>query len=81
MKLPKDTYSVRRYEDLHFAVAHYGTVMHRQLWDLMVDAGLNKKQIFTKYMKMLRNISHVNDDILKAVGVRHFSFQMDEKSA
>ncbi len=24
MKLPKDTYSIRRYEDLAFAVAHYG---------------------------------------------------------
>lgn len=80
MKLPKDTYSVRRYEDLAFAVAHYGTEYHRQLWDLFVDAGFNKKQIFTKYMRILRDISLVNDKILKNVGVRHFLFQMDEKS-
>jgi len=80
MKIFKDTYSVRRYEDLAFAVAHYGSGIHRQLWDLMVDAGFNRKQIFTKYMKMLRDISHINHDILNAVGVRHFSFQMDEKS-
>lgn len=80
MKLPKDTYSVRRYEDLHFAVAHYGTSYHRQLWDLCVDAGLNRKQIFTKYMKMLREVSKINHDILKSVGVDHFSFQMGKKS-
>lgn len=80
MKIFKDVYSVRRYEDLHFAVAHYGTEYHRQLWDLFVEAGFNRKQIFTKYMKMLREVSHVNHDILNAVGVRHFSFQMDEKS-
>lgn len=78
MKMPKDIYSVRRYEDLAFAVAHYGTAMHKQLWDLMVDAGLNRKQIFTKYMKMLRKTSQVNHDILKSVGVRHFSFQADK---
>jgi len=81
MRLLKDTYSVRRYDDLGFAVARYGTSMHKQLWDLMVDAGLNKKQIFTKYMKILREISQSNGDILKCVGVRHFSFQMDAKSA
>jgi hypothetical protein len=80
MKILKDTYSVRRYVDLHFAVAHYGTSMHRELWDLMVDAGLNKKQIFSKYMKMLRQTSKANGDILQCVGVRHFSFQMDKKS-
>lgn len=78
MKLPKDRYSVGRYEDLHFAVCQYGTGMHRQLWDLMVEAGLNRKQIFTKYMKMLRETSQVNHDILKSVGVRHFSFQADK---
>lgn len=81
MKMPKDTYSARRYDDLAFAVAYYGTGYHRQLWDLMVDAGLNKKQIFTKYMKMLRETSKINHDILKNVGVDHFSFQMGKKSA
>ena len=80
MKTLKDTYSVRRYEDLAFAVAHYGTSYHRQFWDLCVDAGFNKKQIFTKYMKILRDLSRVNGDILKCVGARHFSFQMDEES-
>jgi len=78
MKLPKDTYSPKRYETLHFAVAQHGTGMHRQLWDLMVDAGLNRKQIFSKYMKMLRETSQVNHYILKSVGVRNFSFQMDK---
>ena len=78
MKLPKDTYSVGAYEDLHFAVSQYGTGMHRQLWDLMIEAGLNRKQIFTEYMKMLRETSQVNHDILKSVGVRHFSFQADK---
>lgn len=78
MKILKDIYSVSRYEDLCFAVARYGTSMHKQLWDLMVDAGLNKKQIFTKYMKILREISKSNGDILKCVGVRNFSFQMDK---
>lgn len=76
-KLPKDTYTVKKYEDLHFAVAQYGTGMHKQLWDLMVDAGFNRKQIFTKYMKMLRNTAQVNHTILKTVGVRHFSFEGD----
>jgi len=78
MKILKDTYSVRRYEDLAFGVAHYGTPMHKQFWDLMVDAGLNRKQIFSKYMKMLRETSKANGDILKCVGARHFSFQMDK---
>jgi hypothetical protein len=67
MKILKDTYSVRRYEDLAFAVAHYGTSMHKQLWDFMVDAGLNRKQIFSKYMKVLRETSKVNHDILASV--------------
>ena len=80
MKMPKDTYSVRRYEDLHFAVSQHGTSMHKQFWDLLVGAGLNRKQIFSKYMKVLRDVSHVNHDILNAVGVRHFSFQADKKS-
>ena len=80
MKILKDTYSVYRYESLAFAIAFYGTPMHKQLWDLMVDAGLNKKQIFNKYMKMLRQTSKANGDILQCVGVRHFSFQMDKKS-
>jgi hypothetical protein len=31
-------------------------------------------------MKILRDLSRVNHDIMNAVGVRHFSFQMDEKS-
>ena len=81
MRLPKvfkDTYSTKRYENLYFAVVQHGTGMHRQLWDFMVDAGLNRKQIFNKYMKMLRETSQVNHDILKSVGVRHFSLQMDK---
>ena len=78
MRLPKDTYSVPRYDGLAFGVAHHGTPMHKQFWDLMVDAGLNRKQIFSKYMKMLRETSKANGDILKCVGARHFSFQMDK---
>ena len=67
MKLPKDTYSVGAYEDLHFAVSQYGSGMHRQLWDLMIDAGLNRKQIFSKYMKVLRETSQVNNKIIRCV--------------
>lgn len=80
MKMPKDTYSAKRFDDLHFAVCQYGSAMHKGLWDMLVDTGFDKKQIFTKYMKVLRETSHVNHDILNAVGVRHFSFQMDQKS-
>jgi hypothetical protein len=76
-KTTKDKYTITKYEDLHFAVSQHGTAMHKNLWDLMVDAGLNKRQIFTKYMKMLRNTSQVNHAILKTVGVRHFSFEGD----
>jgi hypothetical protein len=79
MKILKDVYSVRRYEDLAFAVAHYGTPMHKQLWDLMVDAGFNKKQIFSKYMKVLREISKSNGDILQCVGASNFE-TFDKKS-
>jgi hypothetical protein len=78
-KLPKDTYSAARYDELHFAVAHYGTEMHRGLFDMLVDAGLSKRQIFTKYMKVLRETSAVNHDILRCVGVRHFNFNADKK--
>ena len=67
MKLPKDTYSVGAYEDLHFAVSQYGSGMHRQLWDLMVEAGFNRKQIFSKYMKVLRETSQVNNKIIRCV--------------
>lgn len=80
MKLPKDTYSAKRFDDLHFAVCQYGTDMHKGLWDMLVDTGFNKKQIFNKYMKVLRETSMVNQSILNTVGVSHFSFQMDEKS-
>lgn len=79
-KLPKDTYSSARYDELHFAVAHYGTEMHRGLFDMLVDAGLSKRQIFVKYMKVLRETSAVNHDILRGVGVRNYSFKMDKKS-
>jgi hypothetical protein len=78
--LPKDTYSSPRYDELHFAVAHYGTEMHRGLFDMLVDAGLSKRQIFTKYMKVLRETSAVNHDILRCVGVRNYSFKMDKDS-
>lgn len=78
-KTPKDIYSSKRYEDLHFAICQHGSGMHRVFWDMMVDAGFSKKQIFTKYMKVLRNVSQVNNDILNVMGVRHFSFQADKK--
>jgi hypothetical protein len=68
-KLPKDTYSAARYAELHFAVAHYGTAMHRNLWDLMVDTGASKRQIFNQYMKVLRTTSAVNHDIIVHVVV------------
>lgn len=77
-KTIKDKYTATKYDNLHFAVAQHGSNMHRQLWDLMVDAGFNRKQIFTKYMKMLREVSSANHDILKTVGVRHFSFESDK---
>ncbi len=77
--LPKDTYSSSRFEELQFAVAHYGTEMHRGLFDMLVDAGLSKRQIFTKYMKVLRETSAVNHDILRCVGVRNYSFKMDKE--
>jgi hypothetical protein len=76
--LPKDTYTAARYDELHFAVAHFGTDMHRGLFDMLVDAGLSKRQIFTKYMKVLRETSAVNHDILRGVGVRNYSFKMDK---
>jgi hypothetical protein len=79
-KLPKDTYSSTRYDELHFAVAHYGTQMHRGLWDMLVDSGMTKRQIFSEYMKVLRTTSAVNHDILRGVGVRYYSFKMDKKS-
>jgi|LakMenE01Jun11ns_1017448.scaffolds.fasta_scaffold8496066_1 hypothetical protein len=78
-KLPKDTYSSARYDELHFAVAHYGTAMHRNLWDLLVDAGLTKRQIFSQYMKVLRVTTAVNKDILHCVGAMSFE-TFDKKS-
>ena len=77
--LPKDTYSSSRYDELHFAVAHYGTEMHRGLFDMLVDAGVSKRQIFTKYMKVLRETSAVNHDILRCVGAMNFE-TFDKKS-
>ena len=76
-KTPIDTYSASRYNNLHAAICQHGTAMHRELWDLFVEAGFSKKQIFTKYMKMLRNISIVNHGILRSVGVRHFLFDAE----
>jgi hypothetical protein len=67
-KLPKDTYSSSRYDELHFAVAHYGTQMHRGLWDMLVDSGMTKRQIFSEYMKVIRTTTAVNNDILHCVG-------------
>jgi hypothetical protein len=69
-KLPKDTYSASRYDELHFAVAHYGTQMHRGLWDMLVDSGMTKRQIFSEYMKVLRTTTAVNNDIMSCVGAR-----------
>jgi len=69
-KLPKDTYTAARYDELQFAVAHYGTAMHRNLWDLLVDAGASKRQIFTQYMKVIRTTTCVNNDIMSCVGAR-----------
>ncbi len=69
-KLPKDTYTTARYDELHFAVAHYGTAMHRNLWDLLVDTGASKRQIFNQYMKVIRTTTAVNQDILHCVGAR-----------
>ena len=71
-KLPKDTYSSARYDELHFAVAHFGTQIHRGLWDMLVDSGLSKRQIFTQYMKVLRTTTAANKDILYCVGTGNF---------
>jgi len=62
---PKDLYSVNKYNELHYAVTQFGTSMHREFWNMMVDAGFNKQQIFRKYMKMLRNVNTINTHILK----------------
>jgi hypothetical protein len=78
-KLPKDTYSAARYDELHFAVAHYGTAMHRNLWDMLVDAGLTKRQIFSHYMKVLRVTTAVNKDILYCVGTENFLIKPVDK--
>jgi hypothetical protein len=78
-KLPKDTYSSARYDELRFAVAHYGTQMHRGLWDMLVDSGMSKRQIFTEYMKVLRTTTAVNRDILECVGVPTFCFRTGKK--
>lgn len=78
-KLPKDTYTAGRYQDLHFAVNHYGTQMHKVLWDMLVDAGMTKRQIFSNYMKVLRETTAINNDILYCVGVSNFQ-TFDKKS-
>jgi hypothetical protein len=66
----KDTYSTSRYDNLHFAVSQYGSSYHREFFDLMVDAGMSKRQIFQSYMKYLRLHSHIATDILKEVNRR-----------
>ena len=66
----KDTYSTSRYDNLHFAVTQYGSSFHREFWDMMVDAGMSKRQIFQSYMKMLRLHNVISSDILKEVNRR-----------
>jgi hypothetical protein len=68
--ITKDTYSTSRYENLHFAVSQYGSSFHREFWDLLIDAGMSKRQIFQSYMKMLRLHSVISTDILKEVNRR-----------
>lgn len=65
--LPKDHYTQSKFDDLAFAVAHYGTEMHKTLWNLMVDADLDDRQMFKKYTNMLRHTSAVNNDILNHI--------------
>jgi hypothetical protein len=67
--ITKDTYSARKYENLHFAVSQYGSSYHREFFDLMVDAGMSKRQIFQSYMKMLRLHNVISTDILKEVNI------------
>lgn len=77
-KLPKDKYTSRRYEDLFFAVNLHGSSMHKDFFNMMVDANFSKKKIFSNYMRLLRKTSQINHTILKSVGVRNFSFEMDD---
>lgn len=60
-------YSIKSYDELAFAVAHYGTSYHRQLWDFCIDAGLSKRFIFTKYMKIMQGIHQSTGNILKSI--------------
>ena len=76
-KQPKTTYKTSKFDELHFAVSRYGSSLHRELFDMMVDAGMTKKQIFLKFVKMIRQTSETNHKVLKHIGIRHWTFDMD----
>lgn len=78
MKTMKSKTTTGKFEDLHFAVSQHGSEMHKTLFNMMVDSAMNKRQIVSSYVKLLRSTSEANHNILKSVGIRHFSFKQDK---
>jgi hypothetical protein len=60
-------YSIKRYDNLAFAIAHYGTDFHKMLFNFMVEANLTKPAIFSKFIAILKNTNSINQTILKEV--------------
>lgn len=78
MKMKSKTPATSKFEDLHFAVSQHGSEMHKTLFNVMVDSAMSKRQIVNSYIKLLRSTSEANHNILKSVGIRHFSFKQDK---
>lgn len=64
MKKPKPKYSEEKFQNLFFAVTQGENEEYRRMYNLMVDFGLSKRQIFTRFTEYLETYRREADMIL-----------------
>ncbi len=67
MKKSKRKYTAKKYEHLFFAVTQGENEDYKRMYNLMVDFGLTKQQIFKRFTEYLETYRHEADMILKKI--------------
>jgi len=67
MKKPKSKYSEAKFQSLFFAVTQGENEDYRRMYNLMVDFGLSKRQIFKRFTEYLEAYINEAETILKKI--------------
>ena len=67
MKKSKSKYSEKKFQNLFFAVTQGENEEYKRMYNLMVDFGLSKRQIFKRFREYLEIYREEADSILKKI--------------